>query len=440
MAHRRSHSNTHTSFRPSGPPGLTVVMTPIGRLQAATYNPRKWNEAQLQSLIESIDGFGFIDPVIANDAPSRRNIVIGGHMRLEAARRIGLKEVPVVYVRIPSIDREKELNLRLNRSTGEWDWDILQTFDTDLLQTVGFTSDELAGAWDDFLETEDDHFDLKKELKKIKKPKTKPGDLIQLGPHRLLCGDATDPAVIRRLMGKHKASMLYLDPPYNVGLSYDKGIGGVMRYGGKTNDNKSAEDYRNFLKALLGNALAAASSDVHCFLWCDENWVWLMQELYRELGITHRRLCAWVKGNFTLTPQIAFNKGMEICVYGTVGKPYLHPTSVNLTEILDKEVGSGKRQIDDLLDLFQIWACQRLHSSEYQHPTQKPPTLHEKPLRRCTKPGDIVLDLTAGSGSTLVACHQMKRRAFLCEIEPVFSDLIIERAKALGITPSPLKP
>jgi DNA modification methylase len=109
---------------------------------------------------------------------------------------------------------------------------------------------------------------------------------------------------------------------------------------------------------------------------------------------------------------------------------------LNLSEILDKEVGSGKRQIDDLFDLFQIWACQRLHSSEYQHPTQKPPSLHEKPLRRCTKPGDIVLDTTAGSGSTLAACHQMKRRAFLCEIEPVFCDLIIERAKALGITPS----
>lgn len=415
---------------------LTIVQEQIGSLRPATYNPRKWNETQLTTLMESLSRFGFVDPVIVNGAPSRKNIVIGGHMRLEAAKRLGMKTVPVVFVHIPSIEREKELNLRLNRSTGEWDWEALKEFGSDLLLDAGFMPDELAAAWDGLLETEDDHFDVEKELEKIKKPKTKPGDIWELGPHRLICADATDPASIRKLMGKAKASMFYIDPPFNIGLSYDKGIGGTMRYGGKTNDAKGEEEYRAFLKAILSNALAAAHDDAHCFLWCDENWVWIVQELYRELGITHRRLCAWVKGNFSLTPQIAFNKCMEIAVYGTVGKPYLHPTSVNLSEILDKEVGSGKRQIDDLFDLFQIWACQRLHSSEYQHPTQKPPSLHEKPLRRCTKPGDIVLDSTAGSGSTLAACHQMKRRAFLCECEPVFCDLIVERAKALGITPS----
>lgn len=415
---------------------LTIVQEQIGSLRPATYNPRKWNETQLATLMESLSRFGFVDPVIVNGASSRKKIVIGGHMRLEAAKRLDMKTVPVVYVHIPSIEREKELNLRLNRSTGEWDWEALKEFGSDLLLDAGFMPDELAAAWDGLLETENDHFDVEKELEKIKKPKTKPGDIWDLGPHRLICADATDPASIRKLMDKAKASMFYIDPPFNIGLSYDKGIGGTMRYGGKTNDAKGEEEYRAFLKAILSNALAAAHDDAHCFLWCDENWVWIVQELYRELGITHRRLCAWVKGNFSLTPQIAFNKCMEIAVYGTVGKPYLHPTNVNLSEILDKEVGSGKRQIDDLFDLFQIWACQRLHSSEYQHPTQKPPSLHEKPLRRCTKPGDIVLDSTAGSGSTLAACHQMKRRAFLCECEPVFCDLIVERAKALGITPS----
>ncbi|MCK9324783.1 MAG: DNA modification methylase [Bacteroidales bacterium] len=415
---------------------LIIVHVAIESLRLAIYNPRKWNEAQMKTLMESIRRFGFIDPIIVNSAPNRKNIVIGGHMRLEAAKRLGMKKVPVVFVCISSAKREKELNLRLNRSTGDWDWGLLKDFDSDVLLDVGFTSDELASAWDGLLETEDDHFDIEQELQKIKKPKSKIGDVWEIGPHRLICGDSTDPAVVRRLMKKEEASMLYIDPPFNIGLSYDKGISQRKAYGGKTNDRKSEEDYRSFLKAILGNALAAGKKDIHCFLWSDENWVWLVQELYRELGITHRRLCAWVKGNFTLTPQIAFNKAMEIAVYGTVGKPYLYPASVNLSEILDKEVGAGKRQIDDILDLFQIWACQRIHSSEYQHPTQKNPTLHEKPLKRCTRPGDIVLDTTAGSGSTLVACHQMKRRAFLCEIEPVFTDLIVERAKALGLTPS----
>lgn len=328
---------------------LTIVQEQIGSLRPATYNPRKWNEAQLVTLMESLSRFGFVDPVIVNGAPSRKNVVIGGHMRLEAAKRLGMKTVPVVFVHIPNIEREKELNLRLNRSTGEWDWEALKEFGSDLLLDAGFTPDELAAAWDGLLETEDDHFDVEKELEKIKKPKTKPGDLWEIGPHRLVCGDATDPAAIRMLMGKHKASMLYIDPPFNIGLSYDKGIGGVMRYGGKTNDAKSEEEYRAFLKAILSNALAAAHDDAHCFLWCDENWVWIVQELYRELGITHRRLCAWVKGNFSLTPQIAFNKCMEIAVYGTVGKPYLHPTSVNLSEILDKELGRMNSERSRLL-------------------------------------------------------------------------------------------
>jgi len=419
---------------------LTVTNARIGVLRPASYNPRTWNETQLQTLQDSLSRFGFVDPIIVNGAPRRKNVVIGGHMRLEAARRLGMKTIPVVYVNIPSLEREKELNLRLNRSTGEWDWQALKALDSDILLDVGFTADELAGAWDGLLETEDDHFDVEKELQKIKKPKARTGDMWAIGPHRLICGDSQDPAIVRRLMGKEEASMLYIDPPFNIGLSYDKGISQRKAYGGKTNDRKSEKEYGAFLKAILGNALAAGKKDLHCFFWCDENWTWLVQELYRELGITHRRLCAWVKGNFSLTPGIAFNKAMEIAVYGTVGTPYLAPTPTNLSEILDKEVGSGNRQIDDILSLFQIWACQRLHSTEYQHPTQKPPTLHEKPLRRCTKPSDIVLDLTAGSGSTMVACHQMKRRAFLCEIEPVFTDLILERAKALGLTPSPLKP
>ena len=419
---------------------LSITTGNISALRPATYNPRKWNETQLQTLQDSLSRFGFVDPIIVNGTLRRKNVVIGGHMRLEAARRLGMKTVPVVYVNIPSLEREKELNLRLNRSTGEWDWQALKAFDSDILLDVGFTADELASAWDGLLETEDDHFDIEKELQKIKKPKARAGDMWEIGPHRLMCGDSQDPAVVRRLMGKEEASMLYIDPPFNIGLSYDKGISQRKAYGGKTNDRKSEEEYRAFLKAILGNALAAGKKDLHCFFWCEENWTWLVQELYRELGITHRRLCAWVKGNFSLTPGIAFNKAMEIAVYGTVGTPYLAPTPTNLSEILDKEVGSGNRQIDDILSLFQIWACQRLHSTEYQHPTQKPPTLHEKPLRRCSKPGDIVLDLTAGSGSTMVACHQMKRRAFLCDVEPVFCDLILERAKALGLTPSPLKP
>ena len=135
----------------------------------------------------------------------------------------------------------------------------------------------------------------------------------------------------------------------------------------------------------------------------------------------------WIKNNQNLTPQIAFNKAFEPCIYGIRGKPFLSPTLNNFHGILNKEVTTGNRIIDDVLDHFNIWLAKRIAGITYEHPTEKPPTLHEKPLRRCTKPGDNVLDLTAGAGSTLIACEQLKRTAYLCDIEPIFCDLILNR-------------
>ena len=104
----------------------------------------------------------------------------------------------------------------------------------------------------------------------------------------------------------------------------------------------------------------------------------------------------------------------------------------NLNEIMNKEATSGNRLTDDILDLLNIWLVKRLPGNEYNHPTQKNPTLHEKALRRCTRPGDIVLDLTAGSGSILSAVHQLKRTAYVAEIEPLFCQLILNRFKQIS--------
>ena len=132
-----------------------------------------------------------------------------------------------------------------------------------------------------------------------------------------------------------------------------------------------------------------------------------------------------------LTPQVAFNKAYEACVYGTIGNPYISDRLNNLTEVLNKEVDTGNRTLDDIFDIFNIWLARRLPTSSYEHPTEKPPTLHEKPLRRCTRVGDSVLDLFGGSGSTLIACEQLKRKCIMAEIEPIFCDLIIRRYKNL---------
>ena len=114
-----------------------------------------------------------------------------------------------------------------------------------------------------------------------------------------------------------------------------------------------------------------------------------------------------------------------------MGKPYLSKSLTNISEVLNKEVGSGNRLHDDIYDLLNIWLSKRLPAAGYEHPTEKPPTLHERPLRRCTKIGDNVLDLFGGSGSTLIASEQLKRKCFMAESEPIFCDLIIRRYKQL---------
>ncbi len=195
---------------------LNIVYIPIEQLKFAEYNPRKANKNQWEQLKRSLEKFGFVDPVIVNSAPGRENIIIGGHFRVKVAKEMGIKEVPVVYVNIPDIEKEKELNLRLNKNIGEWDWDLLANFDIDFLKNVGFDNKELSlNLRFDF---EDDEFDVEKEIEKIKEPQTKLGDLYLLGKHKLLCGDATKQEDVKRLIGDKKIDILLTDPPYGINI------------------------------------------------------------------------------------------------------------------------------------------------------------------------------------------------------------------------------
>ncbi|HLC76559.1 MAG TPA: DNA methyltransferase [Candidatus Peribacterales bacterium] len=420
---------------------LSVTQVKIAALRPATYNPRRWDAAAKEHLKESIRKFGAVDPLIVNGAPKRKNIVIGGHFRLAVMKELGYTEAPVVYLSIPSIKREKELNIRLNRNAGEWDLEKLKAFDVEFLLKIGFDDADLSQIWDDAIGTEDDNFNLDEAVQEIKKPQSKPGDMYDIAGHRIICGDSTDPSVTKRLMGKTRIDMLYSDPPYNISVDYSAGISGKMNYGGKTNDNKSDEEYREFLMKALVNGLSVCKDNCHVFTYVDQQYIGMMQALYPELGIDFKRVALWIKNNFNMTPQVAFNKCYEPVIYGTRGKPYLSPRAQNFTEILNKEIANGNRAIDDVLDLLDIWLCKRLPTNEYEHPTAKNPTLHERPLRRCTKPGDAVLDLFGGGGSTLIAVHQMKRKCFIVEWEPLFIDVTLRRFEAaFGIKPTLLKP
>ena len=409
---------------------LKIISVAIDQLNPAPYNPRKWSETAIKKLKESIERFGLVDPILVNSSPQRKNIVIGGHFRLKVAKDLGYKEVPVVYVDISSIKKEKELNLRLNANTGEWDFELLREFDVDVLLDVGFQDDELSMIWDEDLGLEDDEFDTRSEIEKIKSPESQKGDIFQLGRHKLICGDSTSPTVIKNLLGDTEIDVVYTDPPFNLNYDYQKGLGKKQKYDCEAvEDKRSKDEYRKFLESTLQNALAHCKKDAHVFYFCDQNYIGFLQDLYSANEIMPKRVCLWIKNNQNVTPQIAFNKCFEPCVYGIRGKPYLSSNATNFAEILNPEIENGNRRIEDILDLLDIWLVRRLPTNEYLHPTEKPVKLHERPLKRCSRVGDAVLDLFGGSGSTLIACEQLKRQAFLIEKDPAFCDVIINRFK-----------
>lgn len=404
---------------------LEIVHVAISEIKMPEGHPKKMTADEEEKITESIRRFSIIDPIILNGSEDRKNIIVGGVQRFKILKKLGYAEVPVVYVYLDE-EKERELVLRLSKNVGSWDIDILKTFQTELLLDVGFSADDLGDIWNDVMTVEDDLYDEAKELEKIKETNIKLGDIYELGRHRLICSDSSNIENIEKLMNNEKASVVYTDPIFNIGLSYSKGLGGNSHYGGKTNDKKSDVEYKEFLKKIFSNALKFSKPDLHFFSYCDSRYIGLFQDLFKELGIKNKRICLWIKNGLNITPNIAFSKMYEPIAYGTIGNPYLAPIK-NLGEILNSEIGVGNRAIEDILDQIDIWLEKRIPGNQYLHPTQKPVTLHERPIRRCSKVDDVVLDLFAGSGGLIIACEQLKRRAFLSEIEPLFCQLIINR-------------
>lgn len=401
----------------------------VSDLKSWKKNPRKISKEAFEKLKERIKARGFHD-VIKIDTD---NTILSGNQRKKALQELGIKEVTVLYPNRKLTKEERnKVALESNFNDGTWDFEGLKDFRLDLLADIGFSKDELQNIWSDVLEIKDDEFDEEAEIKKAGGTDIKTGDMFALGKHRLICGDALELATVKKLMGSTKADLVDDDLPFNIGLSYNSGVGKKKgKYGGTTNDSKSDEDYKKFVRTIMQNSLEVSKPDCHYIFWCDERYVWLFQILFKDLGIDSKRLLIWIKNNSSPTPAIAFNKAAEFAVYGIRGHAFLNKNVSNLTEIANKGINVGNESFDQIQELLNVWTVKRLPSKDYKHPTQKSPSLHEKAIKRCTRPGDIVLDLTAGSGSILSACEQLGRVAYLCEKEPVFSQVIINRFEKL---------
>ena len=392
-------------------------------------NPRVISEKMIELLKKSIQTYNIVELVVI-DTDDR---VLVGHQRLAILKMLG-RENEEIEVRIPSRKlSQKEYDeylLMSNRIHGEFDIQkLLENFDMETLFEAGFDDSDLSHIFDEQLEIEEDGFNVEKALEEIKVPISQTGDIYKLGDQIVACGDSNDLAFMQKVVGDRKVQMVTADSPYNIQYDYVKGFGGGNKnYQGDVDDNLSDADYRKFLYTSVKNAISFVDKDAHVFYFSDPRYIGMVQSIYAELGIESKRVCLWIKaGAFNPTPSSAFNRAYEPATYGTIGKPFISDNLKNISEIMNKEVGSGNQAHDDILDMLDIWICKRVPTGEYVHATQKPVTLYEKSLRRCSKPGDTILDPFAGSGTTLLACEQLKRKCITVDMNPIFVDIVIRR-------------
>lgn len=410
----------------------TTVKRKVSDLLPYEKNPRTINSKQMKDLKRSLRKFNLAELPAIN----LNGTIVAGHARIKALHLLG-RSNEEIEVRIPnrklSETEFKDYLITSNKSGGSWDFEgLAKNFDMEALSLSGFEDEELSEIFSDSFHVEDEKTSDEEELKKIKKTSIKTGDMFALGRHRLICANALDPNNVKKLTGKARADLVNDDLPFNISLNYDKGVGNKKSYGGTIKDNKTDDEYKTFVKTIMQNAKSVAKKDAHYMFWCDERYVWLFQILYKELGIDSKRLLIWIKDNASPTPTVAFNKVTEFCVYGTIGSPFLSKKITNLNEIINKKMTTGNSLSSEIIDQLNIWMEKRLPSNQYNHPTEKSAQVHEKGIRRCTRPNDIVLDLTAGGGSILMACEQLKRIAYVCEMEPIFCQLIINKFEKLS--------
>jgi DNA modification methylase len=436
---------------------LNIKYVPVGDLHDAKYNPRRWSVEAKNQLKESISKYGIVDPLLVNSSEERKNIVIGGHFRLSVIKELNIGTVPVVYINIPDIEKEKELNIRLNKNTGEFDWDLLATFDESFLANVGFSSEELDDIF--YVENQPEQFDLEKELKKLKidKVRVKKGDVYDLNGSKLMCGDSTIPEEMEKLMAGEKADLCLTDPPYILDYLHGKKKNGnaITGFGAKRDrrylETDSLPD--NFTELWMKNIKDHAKEDFHIIVY--ENWknirtIWDEMEKYWKV----KNMLVWHLPNrvqgFSAKYKF-FNKHDIAMVGSSHGKEALNETPED--ELLQNEYEtalyaiSGKPHWEGYekgrkicpTDFLEFKAADEKSSGQGIIFGTKPLEILIPYIKVLTKRGDLVVEPFGGSGSTLMGCTKLNRRCYLMEKSPVYAEVIMNRwSKFTGLTPKKL--
>jgi len=426
---------------------IKTVLVKVTDLIPSEYNPRKWSEEQVEQLKESIQRFGIVDPIIANIADNRRNIVIGGHFRLEVAKQLGYKEIPVVYVNIPELERERELNLRLNKNQGEFDYSLLAKFDENILSGIGFSSEEIDNIFD-IDDTNTEIFDLEKELKKLKidEIKFQKGDVYALGDSRLMCGDSTIEAEVIKLMNGEKASMCCTDPPYLLDYLNGKQRHGnpTVGFGAKKNRRYLETDVLpdNFTESWMANIAKIQDENFSIIVY--ENWkniriIWGEMEKYWRV----KNMLVWhlPNRNQGYSAKYKFFSKHDIAMVGASPNRDIEFNNEPEIDGLQEEYEtalyaiSGKPQWEGYkkgkkyqpTDFIEFNAADEKSSGQGIIFGTKPIEILIPYIKVLTKRGDLIVEPFSGSGSTLIASTKMKRRCYGMEKSPVYAEVIKKR-------------
>ncbi len=425
---------------------LNIVYVPIGELKPSEFNPRKWSEPQTEALKESITRFGLVDPLLCNSTEARKNIVIGGNFRLKVAKDLGFKEMPVVYVDIPDLEKEKELNIRLNKNQGEFDYDLLKDFSEEFLGDIGFSSEEVDSIFE--VETTPEQFDLKAELEKlnIQNINVKKGDRYEIDGSVLMCGDSTIEADMLKLMGGTKTDMVMTDPPYI--LDYLKGKtkqkdGVTVGFGAKKNrrylETESLPE--NFTDLWMENVSKVQKPDFSIIVFENPKnlrTIWNALEKFWK----YRNTITWHVPNRMqgFSAKLKFFNKTDIALVGTGGDVSLN-LNPEAEELFQNEYenalfatagkptwesyGKGKKYCPT--DFIEHIAADKKSSGQDIIFGTKPIELLIPYIKVLTKRDDVVLEPFGGSGSTLIASIKLGRRCFIMEKSPVYTEVIIKR-------------
>jgi site-specific DNA-methyltransferase (adenine-specific) len=383
---------------------MNIVQKNVNDLIPYAKNTKKHDRKQIANVAESIKQYGFVQPVVID----RDGVIVIGHCRVLGAKKLGMKEVPCVCVDDLTPEQVNALRIVDNKSNeSDWDMDLLaeelpgldlSAFDFDFgLQ------DELSNA------VVEDDFDPELPAE----PKACLGDVYQLGNHRLMCGDSTSLTDVQKLVGGVQIDLLLTDPPYNVDY---QGTAGKIK-----NDNMEDGKFRQFLTDAFTNAAMVMKPGAPFYIWHADSEGYNFRGACRDSMLRVRQCLIWVKNALVLGRQ-DFQWKHEPCLYGEKEweeEDETHPCLYGWTEGAKHYFFKNRRQ-STVLEFPKP-------TKSAEHPTMKPVRLFDYQMQCSTKPGEAVLDLFAGSGTTIIACEQNERRAFCMEFDPKFVDVIIAR-------------